>query len=135
MWHSGLRIRRGCSCGTSRNCGLGSIPGLGTFTSCGCGQKKKKKKKKKKARWKPQVFCIPALEDKHDFYNILFVAHVSPMKCGRGLYRDMRTWRQESLEPCGGRRPQADFQRESRTGPALERSREWWEGQGQRNQT
>ena len=47
-----LRIQRCHSSSLGSYCGLGLIPGLGTFSCHGLGQKKKKKKKRKKEKEK-----------------------------------------------------------------------------------
>ena len=48
LWYSGIRIWCCCSCGTGRNCEVGSIPSLGTSTRCGCDKEKKRKWKVRK---------------------------------------------------------------------------------------
>lgn len=43
LWCRGPGSSNGCSCGTSHNCGAGSIRGLGTSMCLGYSLKKKKK--------------------------------------------------------------------------------------------
>ena len=41
LWHSALSIWYCCSCGSGCNCGVSSVPGLGSSSCHWCGQKKK----------------------------------------------------------------------------------------------